>query len=169
MMGLALVTEEYVTSLFSNLGQELDESERNELFGIFKYFNDYYINRIPIWNWFRIPGRERIIFSKVTKKEDSFLVITRIHIFTEYNNRFKICLNKKHSNIWVFIDAIQKQVYTVHNLIFQINIGMKPRAKQPQYEIVKQRMKELYERFGNKEIHPQQLLKQLSFFVASGK
>ena len=41
MMGLALVPEEYVTSLSSNLGQELDESERNELFGIFKYFNDY--------------------------------------------------------------------------------------------------------------------------------
>ena len=40
MMPLALVPEEHVTSLFSNLGQELDESERNELFGIFKYFND---------------------------------------------------------------------------------------------------------------------------------
>ena len=41
MMALALVPEEPVTSLFSNLCQELDESERNELFDIFKYFNDY--------------------------------------------------------------------------------------------------------------------------------
>ena len=39
---------------------------------------------------------------------------------------------------------------------------MKPRAKQPKYEIVEQHMKELYERFDKKEIHPQQLLKQLS-------
>ena len=36
MMVLALVPEEHVRSLFSNLCQELDESERNELFGIFK-------------------------------------------------------------------------------------------------------------------------------------
>ena len=40
MMALALVPEEHVTSLFSNLCQELDESERNDLSGIFKYFND---------------------------------------------------------------------------------------------------------------------------------
>ena len=70
MMALALIPEEYVTSLFSNLGQEFDESERNELSGIFKYFNNYYINRIPIWNCFKIPEREQIIFAKVTKKED---------------------------------------------------------------------------------------------------
>ena len=168
MMVPALVPKEYVTSLFSNLGQEFDESERNELFGIFKYFNDYYINRIPIWNCFNIPERERIIFAKLTKKEDSFLVITRIHIFTRYNNRFKIRVNKKHPNIWVFIDAIQKEVYTVHNLIFQISIAMKPLAKQPKYTIVEQCMKKLYERLSNKEIHLQQLLKQL-FFVANGK
>ena len=46
---------------------------------------------------------------------------------------------------------------------------MKPRAKRPKSKIVEQRMKELYERFDNKQIDPQQLLKQLSFFVADGK
>ena len=40
MMALALVPEEHVTSLFSNLCQELDESERNELSRISKYIND---------------------------------------------------------------------------------------------------------------------------------
>ena len=45
---------------------------------------------------------------------------------------------------------------------------MKPRAKQPNYKIVQQHMKELYERFDNKEIHPQQLLKQLSFLLPMG-
>ena len=42
---------------------------------------------------------------------------------------------------------------------------MKPRAKQPKYKIVEQCMKKLYERFDNKEIHLQQLLKQLSFLL----
>ena len=46
---------------------------------------------------------------------------------------------------------------------------MKPRAKQPKYKIVEQCMKKLYERFDNKEIHPQQLLKQLSFFCCKWK
>ena len=41
MMALALVPEEHVTSLFSNLCQKLDEYERHELFVIFKYFNNY--------------------------------------------------------------------------------------------------------------------------------
>ncbi|CAF0903856.1 unnamed protein product, partial [Rotaria sordida] len=31
MMGLALVPEQYVPSLFANLGQELNDSERDEL------------------------------------------------------------------------------------------------------------------------------------------
>ena len=30
---------------------------------------------------------------------------------------------------------------------------MKLRAKQPKYKVVEQHMKELYERFDNKEIH----------------
>ena len=39
MIAPVLAPEEYVASLFSNLGPELDEFERNELSGIFKYFN----------------------------------------------------------------------------------------------------------------------------------
>ena len=42
---------------------------------------------------------------------------------------------------------------------------MKPRATQPKYKIVEQHMKELYERFHNKEIHLQRLSKQLSFLL----
>ena len=72
MMALALVPEEHVTSLFSNLCQELNKSECNEFFGIFKYFNDYYINRIPMWDCCKIPERQRIIFAKVTKEKIGF-------------------------------------------------------------------------------------------------
>ena len=68
MMGLALVPEEYVTSLFSNLGHELDETERNELSGIFKHFNDYYMNRIPMWNCFKIPERTNNFYEGNEKK-----------------------------------------------------------------------------------------------------
>ena len=42
---------------------------------------------------------------------------------------------------------------------------MKPRAKQFKYKIVEQCMKKLYQRFDNKEIHLQQLLKQLPFLL----
>ena len=48
MMAPALVPEKYVTSLCSNLGQELDGFECNELSGIFKYFNDHWMNPIPM-------------------------------------------------------------------------------------------------------------------------
>ncbi|CAF1273072.1 unnamed protein product [Rotaria sordida] len=41
MMALALVPEQYIPSLFANLGQELNGSECNELSDLFKYFNDH--------------------------------------------------------------------------------------------------------------------------------
>ncbi|CAF3506846.1 unnamed protein product [Rotaria socialis] len=40
-------------------------------------------------------------------------------------------------------------------------IGMEPRAKRPESKIAEQHMKELYERFDNKQIDPQELLKEL--------
>ncbi|CAF4011351.1 unnamed protein product, partial [Rotaria sp. Silwood1] len=36
MMALTLVPEQYVPSLFANLGQELNDSERDELSDLFK-------------------------------------------------------------------------------------------------------------------------------------
>ncbi|CAF1419522.1 unnamed protein product [Rotaria sordida] len=43
MMALALVPEQYIPSLFANLGQELNGSECNELSDLFKYFNDHWM------------------------------------------------------------------------------------------------------------------------------
>ncbi|CAF4668798.1 unnamed protein product [Rotaria sp. Silwood2] len=150
LMALALVPEEFVPLLFSNLAQELDDSERDELSAIFKYFADYWMCPMPMWNVYKISDRTN-------------------NFCEGYNNRFTTRLNKKHPNIWIFINAIQKEIQTVHHLIFQINCGMKPRTKRPKSKIADQRMKELYERFDKKQIDPQELLKELSFFVASGK
>lgn len=93
----------------------------------------------------------------------------KFDIFIGYNNRFTSRLNKKHPNVWVFINAVQKEAQTVNHLIYQINSGMKPRTKRPKSRIAEQRMTELYERFDQKQIGPQELLKKLSFFVSSGK
>ncbi|CAF1304862.1 unnamed protein product [Rotaria sordida] len=41
MMALALVPEQHVSSLFASLGQELSNSERDEIADLFKYFNDH--------------------------------------------------------------------------------------------------------------------------------
>ncbi|CAF3703943.1 unnamed protein product [Rotaria sp. Silwood1] len=48
MMALALVPEQYVPSLFVNLGQELNDSESAELSDLFKYFNDYWMRQISV-------------------------------------------------------------------------------------------------------------------------
>jgi len=57
MMALALVPEPHVPSLFDNLGQELDDAERDELSDLFKYFKDYWMRQIPVWNVFNIPEK----------------------------------------------------------------------------------------------------------------
>ena len=62
-----------------------------------------------------------------------------------------------------------KKTHSVHHLIFQINSGMKPPTKRHKSRIAEERMIELYKRFDHKQISPQELLKELSFFVSSGK
>ena len=73
---------------------------------------------------------------------------------------------KTHPNIWLFINSIQNEVHTVHDLIRQINSGMRPREKKTQSKLVEQRVQELYNRFNNKKITVEFLLQELSFYVA---
>ncbi|CAF4309143.1 unnamed protein product [Rotaria magnacalcarata] len=150
MMTLTLVPEQYVPSLFANLGQEISDSERDELAGLFKYFNDYWMRRISVWNVF-----------DVLEKTNNFS--------KGYNNRFKRRLQKTHPNIWLFINSIRKEVSTVHDLITQVNTGMQPRTKRLKSRIAEQRITELYNRFNNNQITPHDLLRELSSFVANEK
>ena len=57
-MALALVPEQFVPSLFVDLGQELSDSEWDELASLFKYFNDYWMSRISVWNVFDVPKKK---------------------------------------------------------------------------------------------------------------
>jgi len=82
-----------------------------------------------------------------------------------YNHRFKRRLQRIHPNIWSFIDSIKKEVQTVHDLIAQINCGMRPREKKTQSKLVEGRIRELYNRFDNKTITVESLLQELSFYV----
>ncbi len=63
----------------------------------------------------------------------------------------------------LFIDAIRKEVNTVHSLIIQINNGMCPRTKRLLTRITRDRTNELYDRFNNNAIIMKELLKELSF------
>ncbi|CAF2982191.1 unnamed protein product [Rotaria sp. Silwood2] len=147
MMALALVPEQYIPSLFDNLGKDLNDSERDDLLPIFEYFKNYWMRQISMWNVADIPDKT--------------------NNFSEgYNNRFKRRLEKTHPNIWHFIDSIRKEVNTIHDIITQINVGMGPRTKRLKSRITEQRTKELYDRFNNNQITVQELLHGLSFFVA---
>ncbi len=53
---------------------------------------------------------------------------------------------------------------TVDDFIAQIDSGMRPR-KKTQSKIVEREIKELYDRFNNKNIAVESLLLELSFFV----
>ena len=57
MMALALVPQQYVPSLFGALGQDLTDSERGQLKGLIKYFDDYWMRQISFWNVFDISDR----------------------------------------------------------------------------------------------------------------
>jgi len=68
-----------------------------------------------------------------------------------YNHRFKRTLQNTHLNIWLFIDSIRTEAQTVHELIAQIDSGIRIREKKTQSKIVEGRIKELYDRFNNKK------------------
>jgi hypothetical protein len=57
MMALALIPAKFISTLFDNLGNDLSESERDELAPLFKYFTDYWLQRTSMWNVFDIPDR----------------------------------------------------------------------------------------------------------------
>jgi len=57
-------------------------------------------------------------------------------------------------------------VQTVHDLIAQIDSGMRPREKKTQSKIIQGRIKELYDRFNNKKNQIESLLQEFSFFCA---
>lgn len=57
MMALALVPEQSVPSLFDGLNENLTDSERTELSGLFQYFHDFWMRQISLWNVYKISDR----------------------------------------------------------------------------------------------------------------
>ena len=139
MIALAVVPEQHVPSLFAELGQELNDVERLELFSLFKYFTDQWMRNVSNWNVSDVSDRTK-------------------NYSEGYNNRFKKRLQKTHPNILLFIDLIR-----------QIHSGMQPRTKRSKTRIAERCIDELYDRFQNNRITERDLLRGLSLFVVHKK
>ena len=74
MMALALVPEQHIPVLFADIGQELNDDERNELDGFFRYFNDYWMRQIPMWNVFNIPEKTNNFCEGIYEKVLPFIM-----------------------------------------------------------------------------------------------
>ena len=83
-----------------------------------------------MWNVFDVPDRTNSFSEGMLKHYSSHKFVINTRIFLGYNNRFNNRLDKSHPNIWYFVDAIRKEVDTIHSLIVQINSGMCPRTKR---------------------------------------
>jgi len=57
-MALALVPPIHVQVLFNELGQELNDDEREEISGLLHYFNDHWMRQVSTWNVYEIPDRK---------------------------------------------------------------------------------------------------------------
>jgi len=56
-MALALVPPSHVQVLFNELGQELNDDEREEISGLLQYFNNQWMRQVMTWNVYEIPDR----------------------------------------------------------------------------------------------------------------
>ena len=150
MMALALVPAQQVPPLFGDLGQELTDVERLELFNLFKHFTGHWMRNVSTWT-----------VSDISDRTDNYS--------EGYNNRFKKRLQKMHLNIRLFIVLIRKEVDTIHDIIYQIHSGMLPRKKRAKTRIAGRLIDELYDRFEHNRITEHELLRELSLFVAHKK
>ncbi|CAF2853534.1 unnamed protein product, partial [Rotaria sp. Silwood2] len=57
IMALALVPAKFISTLFDNLGDDLSQSELDELAPLFKYFTNYWLQPTSMWNVFDIPDK----------------------------------------------------------------------------------------------------------------
>ena len=54
-MALALVPLSHVQVLFNELGQELNDDEREEISGLLQYLKNHWMRQVSIWNAYEIP------------------------------------------------------------------------------------------------------------------
>lgn len=74
IIAVALLLEKHIPVLFVNIGQELNDDERNKLDDLFRYFNDYWMHQILIWNVFDMPEKSNNVCEGICKKLFPFIM-----------------------------------------------------------------------------------------------
>jgi len=73
---------------------------------------------------------------------------------------------KHHPNIWMFIRCIQGEENRFNHLLIQMKGGLAARPQTKKTQAIQQRIDNLYIRYENQDMTPDELLEGLSFVVA---
>ncbi|CAF2727901.1 unnamed protein product [Rotaria sp. Silwood2] len=152
LMALALLPLSLVIEAFDNLYDSVLESSSTTfklLEPLFKYFENQWIKTVEIKRW------------------NAYGIQMRTNNNCEgYHNRLNSRVCKYHPNIWTFIRCIQGEENRFNHLLIQMKGGLAARPQTKTTQAIQKRIDNLYARYENKEVSPDELLEGLSFVVA---
>ncbi|CAF2869516.1 unnamed protein product [Rotaria sp. Silwood2] len=149
LMALPFLPIQEVETSFYNLRATADPTVKKQLRELFLYFDDYWINNIPIemWNVHDYQHRTN-------------------NICEGFHNRLNRRMGRAHANIWSFIRCIVSEESRFQHLYVQISTGAKRRPISSSTNGIQKRIDTLMARYNNNDIDVEQLLDNLSLLIA---
>ncbi|CAF4462764.1 unnamed protein product, partial [Rotaria socialis] len=135
LMALPLLPIQEVETSFYDLRATADPTLKQQLRELFLYFDEYWINNIPIKMWNIHDNQHRTN-----------------NICEGFHNRFNRRMEQAHANIWSFIRCIVREESRFQHLYVQINTGSKRRPRSSYTNGIQKRIDTLMQRYNNKQI-----------------
>ncbi|CAF1246239.1 unnamed protein product [Adineta ricciae] len=146
LMALPMLPLDVVETSFYQLRTALNNRQKEELRQLFLYYNDYWMNKVPInmWNVHGCQHRTNNVC---------------------YHNRLNRRLERAHANIWTFIRCIASEESRFQHFLIQLETGAQRRAKTNATDAIQKRVDALNERYEKQEIDAENLLCGLALLV----
>lgn len=167
-MALPLLPKNEVETSFFNLRATADPEVKKQLRDLFLYFDDYWLNTIPVEMW-NVHGCHYKT-NNICEGTYTFSSVTLNKILDlGFHSRLNRRIERAHGNIWSFIRCIISEECHFQHLLAQINTGAQRRQATFSTNCIQKRIDTLTTRYNNGEIDANALLDNLSLLIGKKK
>ena len=168
-MALPFLPVHEVETSFFTLRAPCDREAKKKLRDIFLYFDDYWLNTVPVemWNVYASNHRTNNIcegmhslFRMTVDKKSQYLA---------FHSRLNRRTERAHANIWSFIRCLISEESRFQHLHAQMTTGAQSQRAARSTNNLQRRIDTLMVRYGNNAIDVEQLLDSLSLLIGRKK